>query len=640
MRNRTILWIMICGLLLVNAASRLSASAQTNPPPVLFFHASGSMDGTAPSSTTARYSDSTSVKFAGGNLWKDVGAWSASPSLLSGSLTNLAEARVWLGLKNSDDQGTRFDLRVEVYKAGQLISAGETFCIQGVTRNPTLATEVAVALPLSAPVTFNGSTEDLSLRVLTRIGTNGAGVFCGGHSNAIGLRLYFDSVDRPARLSATFEQATTFRPTGSMTTARSGHTATLLTSGQVLVAGGLSTWGSDDPLASAELYDPTSNTFASTGSMTIHRYFPTATLLNDGKVLVAGGWIGYAGGFLASAELYDPTTNTFARTGSMTTDRYQQTATLLHNGKVLIAGGWNGYANGPLASADLYDPATGIFTPTGSMSSVRTLHTATLLNDGKVLIAGGETYSNGGDLASAELYDPATGTFTTTGSMTISREWAQAVLLNDGKVLIAGGWNAGNGTLANAQLYDPASGSFTATGSLMIGRYGHAGTLLNNGMVLITGGGDTTIAELYNPATGTFTTAGSMSSPRGYLRATLLNGGDVLVTGGQILYGHLATADLYTPTSLTPPELVSIVVSPAAPTMSPGATQHFIATGMFSDGSTQTLASVTWSSTDTAVAEITNDASNKGVALALAAGTTTITATAGSVSGSTTLTVY
>ena len=147
-------------------------------------------------------------------------------------------------------------------------------------------------------------------------------------------------------------------------------------------------------------------------------------------------------------------------------------------------------------------------------------------------------------------------------------------------------------------------------------------------------------AELYNPATGTFTPTGSLNTARDWHTATLLNNGMVLMAGG---YGDssgiLASAELYEPATLTPPDLESIAITPATSTLSPGTTQQFIATGTFSDSSTEQLASVTWSSSDTTLAQISNDASNHGVSLAIAAGTVTITATAGSVSGSATLTV-
>jgi WD40 repeat protein len=175
----------------------LHGTGSNNNPPTLF------LDTVPPVATTAKFRDSAAVSFSGGNLWKDIGTWSAAPALSAGTLTTLSDLHIWLGLKNSDDQGTRFDLRAEVYKNGTLVASGETLCITGVTRNPALATEVAVAFSSFTSVAFDGSTDVLSLKVQTRIGTNGAGGFCGGHSNAVGLRVYFDAVNRPAKFDAT-----------------------------------------------------------------------------------------------------------------------------------------------------------------------------------------------------------------------------------------------------------------------------------------------------------------------------------------------------------------------------------------------------------------------------------------------------
>ncbi len=226
----------------------------------------------------------------------------------------------------------------------------------------------------------------------------------------------------------------------------------------------------------------------------------------------------------------------FVLTGIMASARDQHTATLLNGGNVLVAGGANNDIRGPEASAELYDPATGTFTATGSMTNARVFHAATLLNNGMVLITGGANATGVlAGLASAELYNPATGTFTATGSMTSVRYFHTATLLNNGMVLIMGGANTA-GVLASAELYNPATGTFTATGSMTSARQVHTATLLNNGMVLITGGANATgmvaSAELYNPATGTFTATGSMTSARDFHTATLLNGGNVLVAGG------------------------------------------------------------------------------------------------------------
>ena len=200
--------------------------------------------------------------------------------------------------------------------------------------------------------------------------------------------------------------------------------------------------------------------FASTDSMNVFtRINHTATLLSNGKVLMAGGM--GEGGYLASAELYDSGLGTFAATGSMAEGRDVHTATLLPSGKVLIAGGINMGAY--LGSAELYDPSAGGFTVTGSMTATRMNHTATLLPNGKVLIAGGT--GNGGQyFASAELYDPSTGKFTAIASMTAARSSHTATLLPNGKVLIAAGYSDGS-YLSSAELYDPDVGKFTASGS-------------------------------------------------------------------------------------------------------------------------------------------------------------------------------
>jgi WD40 repeat protein len=199
-----------------------------------------------------------------------------------------------------------------------------------------------------------------------------------------------------------FDPATeTFAATGSMVMARVSHTATLLSSGKVLITGGIQGSGtSTTVLAEAELYDPGKGAFSTTaGVMTTAREEHTASFLPDGKVLVTGG-LDSTGKALSTAELFDPVNQSFTLTkGSMETARALQTATGLNDGTVLVTGGTDGAAS--LATAELYDPKTGIFSPTGNMAAARQSHTATLLNDGTVLVTGG---TNSSALAIAEIY--------------------------------------------------------------------------------------------------------------------------------------------------------------------------------------------------------------------------------------------
>jgi len=365
---------------------------------------------------------------------------------------------------------------------------------------------------------------------------------------------------------------------GGMTSARYIHTATLLNNGKVLVAGGTTEPDVSVTTSTAELYDPSTNSFtAIPGGMTSARRGHTATLLNNGQVLIAGGVNGSS--VISTAEMYDPSTNSFtAIPGAMTSARFSHTATLLNNGKVLLAGG---ASLSYLASAELYDPTANSFTAIpGAMTSVRLYHTVTLLNNGKVLVAGG--YNGVSFLSSAELYDPTANTFAALpaipgtanpGGMTAVRAFHTATLLSNGRVLVTGGTNGSLPHLASAELYDPAASIFTAIlGGMTSARYTHTATLLNNGKVLLAGGyglGFLASAELYDPSTNTFAaTSSNMTSARGFPKATLLHDGRVLLVGG-VAPGPdgnarvLASADLYH--HLNTPAGTNVTVQPVDP---------------------------------------------------------------------------
>jgi hypothetical protein len=318
--------------------------------------------------------------------------------------------------------------------------------------------------------------------------------------------------------------------------ARASHTSTLLPNGKVLIAGGFAgSGGESNPYRSVELYDPSSGTFESVAEMSIGRSGHTATLLKNGKVLIVGGWTGRYD-LRSSAEIYDPAANTFTSTGNLIVERAGNTATLLADGRVLVAGGVDRQENA-LASAEIYDPATRKFTLTGGMADPRGAHTATALKDGRVLVVGGGSghYPSQTIYRSAELFDPATGRFTSAGQTTVCRHKHAAILLRSGKVLIVGGsdnrdWH---GEYASAEIYDPASGKFTATGAMNTARFKlpAAVALLPNGRVLVAGGGP--FAELYDETTGIFTKVpGSLGAARFFASATVLPGGKALITGG------------------------------------------------------------------------------------------------------------
>jgi hypothetical protein len=339
-------------------------------------------------------------------------------------------------------------------------------------------------------------------------------------------------------------------------------TATLLTDGTVLVAGGLVIKGDGwVGLASAERFDPKTNSFTPVGSMAQKRAYHRAVRLQDGRVLVLGGSSASAArDHLASAELFDPSTGKFTSAGKMLQGRVSATADLLPDGKVLIAGGWSSTPFGPLATAELFDPTTGTFQKTGSMAARIYNHASAALRDGRVVIVGGNSQYDE-SLGGVHIYDPATGSFTAQGKLVEHRGEPTAVPLPDGRVLVLGGGYAdsgGNfiGFRRSVEIYDPATGQSTIADRFDEPRAAPAAVTLADGRILLAGGlrGNSDVtdirsrADLFDPTTGKIVPTVRMKEPRGVPSGVLLPDGRALVLGGQGGTGAiLATAEVYVP---------------------------------------------------------------------------------------------
>src|SRR3989454_6351664 len=327
----------------------------------------------------------------------------------------------------------------------------------------------------------------------------------------------------------------TWAPIADLNQPRAEHTATLLASGTVLIAGGRD--AADQPLASAEIYDPATGGYTLLASpLPAPVWGHTATRLDDGTVLIAGGQRGAR--YRRAAQLSAPAADTFTALDPMSPPRGRHTATLLRDGRVVVIGGTDGV--GPLASLEVYDPTTRTLSLAPSALEVaRQDHTATLLPDGRVLVAGGSNFS--GALESAELYDPTAGTVSPAGPLNVPRTLASAALLLDGTVLVAGGQTTTGEDLDSAEVYDAATNAFVWLRAPMgMARSGHLGVqLLNNGKVLISGGtsGGQLVpsAEVYDPVTGAFQVVDSPGTARRLFGANFFElpyTGILLATGG------------------------------------------------------------------------------------------------------------
>jgi len=419
----------------------------------------------------------------------------------------------------------------------------------------TVLTGIGITRHFTATGTFSdGSVADVTATATWSTQTPGIatvsnGAAIGLSEGATSVTASIGSVSAGAVVAVSTDTWTAAPP--MLTERVSGHSATLLADGRLLVAGGVKSAGGT---AAADLFDPATSTWTAAAPMGTMRSSHTATRLPDGRVLVTGGSTvststsqGYVNN--ASAEIYDPVANTWTATPPMSVARSHHTATLLADGKVLVVGGENATYLVE-ATAELYDPATNAWTsPRAQPLAARSQHTATLLASGKVLVAGGFDIVAGllTPLVSAELYDPvlvttttvvngvttttATGQdFTAAAPLAFARNGHSATRLADGRVVVAGG-----GT-TQTETYDPATAAWTTQSPTTATHTSHAAVLLSDGRVLVVGGTQFAQpgAELFDPATGQWTAATHMLVARTAPTATLMPDGAVLVCGGAL----------------------------------------------------------------------------------------------------------
>jgi hypothetical protein len=282
---------------------------------------------------------------------------------------------------------------------------------------------------------------------------------------------------------------------------------------------------------------PASRLAGTTERMRQGRRSHTATLLDDGRVLLAGGYI--AGTTVTNkGEVFSTAGQSFTLLSNrMASPRASHAAAKLRDGRVLLCGGYYEVSSGTLvssSSAEIFDPSAGTFVAVGSMTTQRVDHAATLLSNGKVLVTGGSrlvgTFLE--DLATAELFDPSTGTFSAAPAGLVHTHATHAVVdLADGRFLVVGG----SDTDLRPELYSELTGAFTAIApaSSDIGRFGAAVARHFDGVVTVVGGEAQGQVLNFLPSTSTLTNSGSPTTmPRAYATVSPIGSGRMLVCGG------------------------------------------------------------------------------------------------------------
>ena len=473
---------------------------------------------------TATFTDGSSADLTATASWSSSERSAASINLTTGVAKALAVGATTISATSGSVSGST--LLSVIPAALQSVS---------VTPNPS-STGVGMARQLSAIGSYtDGTTADLTTSATwstsaPSVATVSGGIVTGVALGSSDVTATVGSLSGTSALSVTAGVWSAAAPLTISPLIVDYHSATLLNNGKVLVAGGdCATIDCGYAVSGSESYDAVADVWTPKAKMKTPRFSHTATLLANGKVLVAGGYTKSMSvqPSLATAELYDPATNTWSPAGTMSVARNQHVAVLLPNGKVLVAGGVRfPEALSNYQSVEIYDPASDSWSVTASTSTSHDRGTATVLQDGRVLIAGGQD-------SSAEIYDPATATWSPAANMSKVRTNHTATLLSNGKVLVTGGFSTPAST-PSAELYDPATNSWTGAASMMNTRGLHTATLLPNGDVLVVGGSDNSgaTAEIYHPASDSWTSTPNLTNTHIDHTTTLLPDSSVLVCGG------------------------------------------------------------------------------------------------------------
>ncbi|HWF12832.1 MAG TPA: kelch repeat-containing protein [Candidatus Acidoferrales bacterium] len=415
------------------------------------------------------------------------------------------------------------------FDTATLLKSGQVLIVGGLSSAPAELFD-----PATGTFSLTGSVQEMRISQQATALPDGTVLIAGGSSVFQGL----SSIEVYDPSAKSFSGQSVF-----MKAARSGHAAAQLADGRLLLTGGEDAFL--NVISSAEIYDPVSGGFTLTGPLIQGRHGHTATLLGNGNVLIVGGYEDSAGAqngntLVATAEIYNPASGTFSLISGPNLARAYHTATLLPNGKVLIAGGVTAaQLQSPTSSVEIYDPVMQAFTQAGNMFAVRYNHAATLMNDGRVLISDGLTIAGtpGNGIGLDEIYDPSSGQFAQAGPKEVINNHSAAptasILLQNGQVLAD-----------NQSIFDPVSNSLTTLSSLvtlqtLLQDYEFA--LLPGGQVLTTSNGYATY--LFDPTSQTYSQSGSMQYFRSRPTLYTLPNHEVMVAGGV----GIAQVEIYVP---------------------------------------------------------------------------------------------